>query len=386
MIYFDNNATTRVADEVVARMLPYLTEHYGNPSAGYRFAKECRAAIQRSREQVASYLDAEAEEIVFTGCGTESNNAAIASALRTQAGKRHVITTAVEHSAILKFLADQDCDTTILPVDEGGRFSLDDLEAAIRPDTALVTAMLANNETGVISPAFEAAELLKARGILFHTDAVNASGKIPLTVRDSGIHMLSLSGHKFHAPKGIGVLFVNRHISFHPLLFGGGQENGRRSGTEAVPNIVAIGAAAELSQTYLNNNGTAQLATLRDRFEQRVIAGVDGVQRNGSLDYRLPNTAHLSFENLDAGEMLVLLDQKNLYCSSGSACSTGEAKPSHVMTAMGHDAARAKSSLRFSFSRYNTIEEVDQGADIVIACALKLHALKQPDGGLNWAG
>ena len=382
MIYFDNNATTRVADEAVEAMLPYLTEHYGNPSAGYKFAKECKAAIQRAREQMALFIGADPEEIVFTGCGTESNNAAVFSALQTQPGKRHIITTAVEHSAILKYLAEQeDCEVTVLPVDQDGRFSIDALETAIREDTALVTAMLANNETGVVSPIFEAADKLRSRGILFHTDAVNAAGKSSIRLAGSGIHMLSLSGHKFHAPKGIGALYVNRNIRFQPLLIGGGQENGRRSGTEAVPNIASMGRAAVMATAFLDAGGERDLAAMRDRFEEKVIGGLDGVHRNGSCEHRLANTSHLSFDGLDAGEMLILLDEKGVCCSSGSACSTGESKPSHVMIAMGHSDARAKSSLRFSFSRYNTLDEIEKGADTVIACAKKLHSLKPSGSG-----
>ncbi len=381
MIYFDNNATTRVDPAVVEEMLPFFSEKYGNPSAGYRFAKACREAIEVARERVAGFIGADPSEIVFTSCGTESNNAAIASALRAQPGKRHVITSAIEHSAVLKYCAAlgvEGVETTILPVDGGGRISLDELEAALRPDTALVTLMLANNETGVLSPVFEAAELLRGREVLFHTDAVNAAGKVPLALEGSGVHLLSLSGHKFHAPKGVGILYVNRNVRFEPLLIGGGQEGGRRSGTEAVPNIVAIGKAAELARAFLAEAGSQRLAALRDHFEREILERVPGVVRNGSAEHRLPNTAHLSFEGLDAGEMLLLFDQKDFYCSSGSACSTGKAKPSHVMLAMGHSEERARSSLRFSFSRYNTDAEVETAVALVVKVAEKLRSLRSP--------
>jgi len=381
MLYFDNNATTRVDPAVVDAMLPFFSEKYGNPSAGYRFARESRAALDTAREQVAAFLGAEASEIVFTGCGTESNNAAIASALRAQPGKRHLVTSAVEHSAVLKYcaaLAGEGVETTVLPVDGDGRIALEGLEAALRPDTALVTLMLANNETGVLSPVAEAAELLRGRGIFLHTDAVNAAGKVPLSFTDGGVHLLSLSGHKFHAPKGIGILYVNRHVRFHPFLVGGGQEGGRRAGTEAVPNIVAIGKAAELAADFLANGGGARLASLRDRFEAEILARVPGAVRNGSAVRRLPNTSHLSFEGLDAGEMLLLLDQKDFYCSSGSACSTGKVSPSHVMLAMGHGEERARSSLRFSLSRFTTEAEVDQAIAIMVGAAGKLRSLRPP--------
>lgn len=381
MIYFDTNATTRVDPAVVDEMLPFFSEKYGNPSAGYRFARQCRAALDEARDRVAALIGAEPSEIVFTSCGTESNNSAIASALRAQPGKRHVVTSAVEHSAILKYCAAVGIDgveTTVLPVDAEGRLSLDDLEAALRPDTALVTLMLANNETGVLSPVFEAAERLRGRGVYFHTDAVNAAGKVPINVADSGVHFLSLSGHKFHAPKGVGILYVHRSVRFEPLLIGGGQEEGRRAGTEAVPNIVAIGKAAELAREFLDDGGAGKLAAMRDRFESAVMARVPGVVRNGSREHRLPNTAHLSFEGLDAGEMLLLFDQKEFYCSSGSACSTGKAHPSHVMLAMGHSEERARSSLRFSVSRFNTEDEVDQAIEIVVKAAEKLRSLRPP--------
>jgi cysteine desulfurase len=381
MIYFDNNATTRVDPSVVEEMRPFFCELYGNPSAGYRFAKQVREAIETARFRVAEFIGAEPSEIVFTSCGTESNNAAIASALRAQPGKRHVITSAVEHSAVLKYCAARSVDgveTTVLPVDGEGRFSLDALETALRPDTALVTLMFANNETGVLSPAFEAAEMLRGRGVFFHTDAVNAAGKVPIDVAGSGVHFLSLSGHKFHAPKGVGILYVNSGVRFEPLFIGGGQEGGRRSGTEAVPNIVALGKAAALARDFLADGGGAQLAAMRDHFESEVMARVPGVVRNGSVEHRLPNTAHLSFEGIDAGEMLLLFDQRDFYCSSGSACSTGKANPSHVMLAMGHSEERARSSLRFSLSRYNTKAEVDAAIGLVVKAAEKLRSLRSP--------
>ncbi len=378
MIYFDNNATTQVAPEVVAEMLPYFTELYGNPSAGYRFAREGKKAIDLARERVAELIGAEPGEVVFTSCGTESNNSAVASALRTFPDRKHLVVSAVEHSAILKYCASLEelgYETTILPVDRGGRIGLDELRAAIRPDdTALVSIMWANNETGVISPVAEAAAIAAELGVLFHTDAVNAMGKVPIDAHACGAHFMSLSGHKFHAPKGVGALYVKSGTRFRPMLIGGGQEDQRRAGTEAVAQLAGLGKAAELAREALVD--LQRVRALRDDFEQKLIAAVEGVDLNGDLLHRLPNTTHASFEGIDASDMLVLMDQAELCCSSGSACSTGEVKPSHVMMAMGHTEARAKSSLRFSLSRYNTAEEVDAAIAIIVAGVEKLRSLK----------
>ena len=378
MIYFDNNATTQVAPEVLAEMLPYFSELYGNPSAGYRFARESKKAIDLARQRVANLLNADPSEIVFTSCGTESNNAAVASALRVFPDRKHLVVSAVEHSAILKYCASLEeigYQTTVLPVDRGGRIDLEELRAAIRPrETALVSLMWANNETGVLSPVAEAAAIASELGVLFHTDAVNAMGKVSVDAPASGAHFLSLSGHKFHAPKGVGALYVKSGTRFRPMLIGGGQEDQRRAGTEAVAQLAALGKAAELAQEALGDSQSVQ--RLRDDFEGRLLASVDDVHLNGDLIHRLPNTTHVSFEGVDAGDLLVLMDQAELCCSSGSACSTGAVKPSHVMTAMGHSDTRAKSSLRFSVSRYNTAEEVDQAISIIAAAVAKLRSLK----------
>lgn len=383
MIYFDNNATTQVAPEVVAEMLPYFSELYGNPSAGYRFARESRKAINLARERVASLVGADPGEIVFTSCGTESNNSAVASALRVFPERKHLVVSAVEHSAILKYCASLDeigYDTTVLPVDPGGRIDLEQLRETIRPgQTALVSLMWANNETGVISPVEEAAAIAAEMGVLFHTDAVNAMGKVPIDTHASGVHFMSLSGHKFHAPKGVGALYVRSGVRFRPLLIGGGQEDQRRAGTEAVAQLAGLGKAAELAQVALRD--WQSLRNLRDDFEQKLFAAVDRIQLNGSRAHRLPNTTHVSFEGVDAGELLVLMDRAELCCSSGSACSTGAVKPSHVMMAMGHSEARAKSSLRFSLSRYNTGAEVDAAVEIVSRAVEKLRAMKSSGAG-----
>jgi cysteine desulfurase len=382
MIYFDNNATTQVAAEVVAEMLPYFSERYGNPSAGYRFARQSREAIDLARGRVAGLIGASPDEIVFTSCGTESNNSAVASALRVFPERKHLVVSAVEHSAILKYcssLEELGYETTILPVDAGGRIDVGELRAAIRPgQTALVSLMWANNETGVISPVAEAAAVAAEMGVLFHSDAVNAVGKVPIDAGASGVHFMSLSGHKFHAPKGVGALYVRSGVRFRPLLIGGGQEDQRRAGTEAVAQLAGLGKAAELAGVALGD--WRSLQRLRDDFEQKLLAAVGRVQLNGSLVHRLPNTTHLSFEGVDAGDLLVLMDEAELCCSSGSACSTGAVKPSHVMMAMGHTEERAKSSLRFSLSRYNTAAEIDAAVTTISKAVEKLRAMK-PSGG-----
>lgn len=379
MIYLDNNATTMVAPEAAEAMVRFATELYGNPSVAYRFSRPVREAIAGARAEVAALIGAEPDEIAFTGCGTEANNAAIFSALRTQPGKRHLVTSAVEHSAIKRCCeqhAPQGVETTYLPVDPAGRIDLADLDKAIRPgETALVSLMWANNETGVLSPVEEAAALCREKGVLFHSDAIQAAGKIPIDVAAAGIPMLSISGHKFHAPKGVGALYVSKNIPFQPLLVGGGQEGGRRSGTENVPGIAALGIAAKLMRERLAAPTRDAVRALRDRFENALLDRVEGAEVNGHPEHRLPTTANLHFPGAEAQGMLILLGEKGICCSSGSACSTGNPKPSAVMTAMGYPAKRAKSSLRFSFSRYNTDEEIGAAVEAVAAGVKKLRAL-----------
>jgi cysteine desulfurase len=385
MIYFDNNATTRVDPEVVAEMLPYFSERYGNPSAGYRFARQSREAIDVARERVAAFIGAEPGEVVFTSCGTESNNSAVASALRVFPERKHLVTSAVEHSAILKYCASLEefgYETTVLPVDRGGRVDVAELRDAIRPgQTALVSLMWANNETGVISPVLEAAAVAEEMGVFFHTDAVNAAGKVPVDAHASGAHFLSISGHKFHAPKGVGALYVKAGVRFRPMLIGGGQEDQRRAGTEAVAQLAGLGKAAELAAAALAGDEAARVRRMRDSFEQGIFAAVGGAALNGDALHRLPNTTHLSFDGVDAGDMLVLLDKADLCCSSGSACSTGAVKPSHVMMAMGHSEKRAKSSLRFSLSRFNSAGEVAAAVRLVADTVAKLRALRPAGSG-----
>lgn len=374
LIYLDNNATTRVDPAVVEEMLPFLIELYGNPSSGYRFGQQVGKALDLARERVAGLLGCEPAEILFTSCGTESTNAAINSALLMDRDRQHIVTTRVEHSATLKHcetLAKRGHEITWLGVDEHGQIDLTELEKAVREDTALVTVMWANNETGVLFPVSEIAEIVRKKGALFHTDAVQAVGKIPLALNGSKINFLSLSGHKLHCPKGVGVLYVNRRTKFAPYLIGGGQENGKRAGTQNVAGIVALGKGCELAGQFLEHE-TTTVRGLRDAFENGVLTRVEGAQVNGDCDHRLPNTSNLAFEGIDSEGALMLLDQHHICCSSGSACTTGSVHASHVLKAMGLSDERARASLRFSFSRFNTVAEVETALEILPKVISKL--------------
>jgi cysteine desulfurase len=361
LYYFDNNATTRIAPEVLEAMLPFLREQWGNPSSAYSFGHHLAGDIEQARAQLASLLNAEPREILFTSCGTESINSALHSALITRPGKSHLVATAVEHSATLKycaFLQQQGFEVTALPVSPEGALDLRLLEKSIRPDTALVSVMWANNETGLLFPVAQIAALCRTKGVLCHTDAVQAAGKVPIDVKASGVDFLSLSGHKLHAPKGIGALFVRRHTKYQPYVIGGGQERGRRGGTENLPYMVAFGRAAELALARLPD-APGRIRALRDKLELGVLARIPGVTRNGAAEPRLPNTTNLAFEGVEAEGILMLLDQAGVCASSGSACTTGSLDPSHVLLAMACSAARARSSIRFSLGTYNTVAEVD---------------------------
>ena len=359
--YLDNNATTRVAPEVVEAMLPYLTEQWGNPSSAYTFGKKAGHAVAEAREKVAALINANPREIIFTSCGTESNNAAINSALTSQPGKRHVITTVVEHSANIQFgqtLEKRGCEVTWIPVDRAGQLDVHEIHEAIREDTAIVSVMLANNETGVIYPVEEIAAICRAKGVFFHTDAVQTPGKLKLDVKAMEVDFLSLSAHKLHAPKGIGVLYVRKGVSFQPYVMGGGQEQGRRGGTENVANMVAFGKAAEIAMASLEEN-LDRIRALRDRMEEGIINSIEGVTRNGAKEPRLANTSNLSFTNCEAEAILLLLDREGICASSGSACTTGSMAPSHVLTAMGLTPELAMGAVRLSLSKYSTDDEVD---------------------------
>jgi cysteine desulfurase len=361
LYYFDNNATTRVAPEVIEAILPFLRDLWGNPSSSYHFGHQLAKQVEDARAKVAALINADPREIIFTSCGTESNNAALHSALVTQPDKRHVLTTAVEHSANIKFcdyLEKQGYTVTFLPVESDGSIDLHVLEQSIRPDTAIVSAMWANNETGVIFPIEEIAAMVKSKGALFHTDAVQAAGKVPLNVAEVPIDFLSLSAHKLHAPKGIGCLYARRRTKFQPYVIGGGQERGRRGGTENVANMVAFGRAAELALANLNEENT-RVRVLRDKLENGILGSIRGSIRNGCKEPRLPNTSNLAFEGVEAEGILLLLDQAGICASSGSACTTGSLDPSHVLMAMGCPIERARGSIRLSLGIYNTEQEVD---------------------------
>jgi cysteine desulfurase len=359
--YFDNNATTQVAPEVLEAMLPFLRQQWGNPSSAYGLGQEAARRLDDARVKAAALINAEPQEIVFTSGGTESNNAALHSALATRPERRHLLTTAVEHPSILRFcgfLEKQGCAVTLLPVDSGGALDLDLVEKSIRPDTAIVSAMLANNETGVLFPIAEIAALCRSKGVLCHTDAVQAPGKLKLDVKALGVDFLSLSAHKLYGPKGIGLLYVKRRAKYQPYLLGGGQERGRRGGTENVPAIVGFGRAAELALANIELEDT-RVRALRDRLEDRLLRGIPGVARNGAPEPRLPNTANLAFEGVEADGLLLLLDQAGVCASSGSACSSGALDPSHVLSAMGCSAPRARGSIRLSLGVHNTAAEVE---------------------------
>ncbi len=363
-IYMDNNATTRLAPEVLAAMMPYLQDYYGNPSSMHRFGGQLGGVIAEARQKVATLLGAASEEIVFTSCGTESDSTAILSALQSFPEKRHIVTTRVEHPAVKNLCENLDSLTghkhrvTRLPVAADGTLDLQKYEESLSDDTAIVSVMWANNETGVIFPIAEMARMARERGILFHTDAVQAVGKIPINLQDIAIDFLSLSGHKLHGPKGIGVLFVRRGTPFVPYLVGGHQEKGRRGGTENVAAIVGLGRACELAAEKMAEENT-RVKALRDRLEEGLLASIPHSMLNGHKQDRLPNTTNVSFEFVEGEAILLHMDQYNICASSGSACTSGSLEPSHVLRAMGVPFTAAHGSIRYSLSIYNTEAEID---------------------------
>jgi cysteine desulfurase len=380
LIYLDNNATTQLDPAVIAEMLPFFGKYYGNPSAGYLFAAQARKAVDLARDRLAKLLGCDPSEIVFTSGGTESNNAVINSALRFEPRGKHVITSAVEHSAVLRPCQDltkRECDVTFLGVDRHGNVDLSELEAAIRPETALVSMMWANNETGVLFPVEKIAEMCREKGVLFHTDAVQAAGKIPIRLRNTAINFLSLSAHKFHGPKGVGALYVNRRTRFHPLIAGGGQEDGRRGGTENVASIAGMGKAAERAAEFLAE-GKAHVGFMRDRFEKAILETMSGASVNGAGAPRVPNTSSLSFEGIESPAVLLLLDRHRICCSAGSACRTGSQEASHVLGAMNPSGDGARRSLRFSFGRFNTEAQVDRATEVIPKVIEKLRQIAAP--------
>ncbi len=360
-VYLDNNATTQVASEVLETMLPYFHELYGNPSSMHSFGGQVMKQVRKAREQVAALLGASTDEIVFTSCGSESDNAAIRSALASYPDKRHIVTSRIEHPAVRALcahLATQGYRVTALPVDGEGRLDMEQYRRALTPDTAVVSLMWANNETGVIFPIEKAAEMARERSILFHTDAVQAVGKIPIDLSKLRIDMLSLSGHKLHAPKGIGVLYLRKGTKFSPYLIGGHQERGRRGGTEATPSIIGLGVAAELAQKNMDRENTF-VKGLRDRLENTILKIIPSTKVNGDRVNRLPNTTNISFEFVEGEGILLMMDEFGICASSGSACTSGSLQPSHVLRAMGVPFTMAHGSIRFSLSVYNTVEEID---------------------------
>lgn len=361
VIYFDNNATTAVDPEVFKAMSPFLTEFYGNPSSIHTFGGQVAAHIENARAQLASLLGAADTEIIFTSCGTESDSAALLSALSICPKRNKIVMSTVEHPAVLnlgKDLERRGYRISHIPVDAKGRLDMERAAEMIDPETAVVSLMWANNETGNIYPVERIAEMAHANGALFHTDAVQAVGKVPISLKDMNIDLLSLSGHKLHAPKGVGALYVKKGIRFRPFIVGGHQERGRRAGTENVPSIVALGKAAELSQSHLAEENT-RVKAMRDRLERSILEGIPTVRVNGDVESRLPNTANISFEYIEGESILMLLDMHGICASSGSACTTGSLEPSHVLRAMGIPYTAAHGAIRFSLSRFNTDAEVD---------------------------
>lgn len=375
-LYFDNNATTEVDPEVMEEMLPYLTKWYGNPSSSYRFGKVVAQAIETARERVAELIGSHPQEIVFTSCGTESTNAAIHAALATDRDRQHIVTTRVEHSATLKTcegLARKGYEVTWLGVNERGQLDLAELENAIKEETALVTIMWANNETGTLFPMEEIQNIICQKGVFFHTDAVQVVGKLSVNVTGSAVQFLSLSGHKLHCPKGIGALFVNRKSRFTSFMTGGGQENGRRAGTENVASIVGLGKACEIAGRKMEAEGK-RIRVLRDTFERLLVASVEGIEINGDVESRLANTSNVSFKNVDGETLLLLLDKEGLCCSAGSACTSGSIAGSHVLKAMGFSEERLRRSLRFSFSRMNTEHEIPESVKRIASAVAKIRS------------
>jgi cysteine desulfurase len=377
IIYLDNNATTKIAPEVLNEMNPYLTDYYGNPSSMHTFGGKLHSKIEEARAKVAELIGAEAEEIVFMSCGTESDNTALMAAAESFPQKRHIVTTRVEHPAVFNFvkhLARKGYRITFLPVDNAGRLDMDVFSKAFDDDTAVVSVMYANNETGVVFPVKEIGEILGERKILFHTDAVQAVGKVPIDVKELPVDMLSLSGHKLHAPKGVGALYVRKGTRFYPYIIGGHQENGRRAGTENIASIIGLGKACELAAKNLQNE-IFYLGKLRDKLEGNLLKNCPDVRINGDIEHRLPNTTNISFEYVEGEAILLRLNEYGICASSGSACTSGSLEPSRVLRAMGTPFTAIHGSIRFSLSRYNTEAEIDTVLDIVPGIIKELREL-----------
>ena len=363
VVYLDNNATTKVAPEVVAAMLPYLSEYYGNPSSMHSFGGNVAAHIAQARANIAGLIGAASpDEIVFTSCGTESDSTAIRAAVESNPDKKHIVTSRVEHPAIKNLyerLSKKGYRVTFVPVDGEGHLDQDYFFKNLSDDTAIASLMWANNETGVIFPIEEISRKVKDRGIVFHTDAVQAVGKFPMNIQETGVDLLSMSGHKLHAPKGIGVLYIRKGTKYSPFLIGGHQEKGRRGGTENVASIVALGMAADLAQKHLDENGYDRVGKLRDRLENVLLEKIPHSMVNGDRRQRLLNTTSIAFEYVEGEAILLMMNEHGICASSGSACTSGSLEPSHVLRAMGVPFTAAHGSIRFSLSRYTTGEEID---------------------------
>jgi cysteine desulfurase len=375
-VYLDNNATTRLAPEALAAMLPWLQDQYGNAGSAHLLGRMAEGAVAHARSQLAGLLGCQEAELLFNSGGTEGLNHAIRGVFEAQTGRRHFITTAVEHSAVLAiadWLRGQGAEVTLLGVDREGRLDLGELEAALRPDTALVSVMAANNETGVLFPLEQAGRLARARGALFHVDGTQAVGKVPIALSRLPVDLFNLSAHKLHGPKGVGALFLRRGLRVRPFMLGGGQERGRRGGTENVPGIVGLGMAAELAAAHLGDLD-GRVRALRDRLEADLLERVPEIRINGAGAGRVPNTSFISFRGIEGEDLFLKLSDRGVCVSTGSACTTGQREPSHVLRAMGADPAEARGTVRFSLSRYTTGEEIGQVADLVPALVAELRS------------
>ena len=376
-VYLDNNATTAIAPEVLDEMLPYLKEFYGNPSSMHTFGGQLHKKLEEARQRVATLIGAEPGEIIFTSCGTESDNSAIMSAVASTPHKRHIITSSVEHPAVLNFskhLARKGYRITFLPVNSLGQLDMEAFSKALDDDVAIVSLMYANNETGVLFPIAELGAMLKDRGIIFHTDAVQAIGKLPINVNELAVDMLAISGHKLHAPKGVGALYVRKGTRFAPYIFGGHQEHGRRAGTENLASIVGLGKTCELAKTHIDEERT-RVQAMRDRLEKALLEKCPQARVNGDTKNRLPNTTNISFEFVEGEAILLRLDEHGICASSGSACSSGSLEPSHVLRAMGVPFTAIHGSIRLSLSRYNTDGDIDKVIEKLPPVIKELRAL-----------
>ena len=378
VIYVDNNATTMVAPEVLDAMLPYFSTYYGNPSSMHSFGGDVAAKINTARENVATLIGVQPDEIIFTSCGTESDSTAIRAAIESYPDKKHIVTSRVEHPAVKNLyetLSKKGYRTTFVPVDDRGRLDLDCLYDSLSEDTALVSVMWGNNETGVIFPIEEISRQVNSRGIRFHSDAVQVVGKIPIDVSKTGVDMLSLSGHKFHSPKGIGALYVRKGTKFSPFMIGGHQEKGRRGGTENTASIIGLGKAAELAAKHLKANGYEPISRLRDKLERNLLDTIPNAMINGDTKNRLPNTSSVAFEYVEGEAILLMMNEHGICASSGSACTSGSLEPSHVLRAMGVPFTAAHGSIRFSLSRYNTEDEIDKILEVLPPIIQRLREL-----------